>query len=400
MKGFSALVCHRAAHQKWIMAQRSVTTSSTTKKQRKSWTALFLQSQVSAVFGVDIHPGAILGAGILLDHGTGIVIGETAVLGDGCTLLHGVTLGGTGKDHGDRHPKIGPHVLIGAGAKILGNIPIGAGAKIGAGSIVLRPIPAGATAVGAPAKIIGRALDVDPAQNPDCTLDRVGMLHKSLSDNTLRTARTSSTTTGNVTTDDDDEDFDDDDDDDEDSTTKKIGSMTPTIDDVTADADAHTQDDDSSTLPQTQRRSSTTDCEDKDLHHGMESRPQQRRRSTNDYERKGRHDVIAEPPPGCVCPYRDYVTMSMSAPKDSITICSSGSILKPYECTINELGGTFFELDTLNVGHFYWTVVKDRLPISLASNTRLTTEEINTVMEKLRMKHERGLTVTSTTAAE
>merc|ERR1712157_196319 len=94
-------------------------------------------------------------------------------------LLHGVTLGGTGKEHGDRHPKVGPHVLIGAGTSILGNIQIGAGAKIGAGSIVLSSIPAGATAVGAPAKIIGRALEADPASTMDENLNQVGMLHKS-----------------------------------------------------------------------------------------------------------------------------------------------------------------------------------------------------------------------------
>ena len=91
----------------------------------------------------------------MFDHASGIVIGETAVVGDGTTILHAVTLGGTGKDHGDRHPKIGKDVLIGAGTKILGNITVGDRCKIGAGSVVLRPIPSGATAVGAPAKIIG-----------------------------------------------------------------------------------------------------------------------------------------------------------------------------------------------------------------------------------------------------
>jgi serine O-acetyltransferase len=132
-KGYAALVCHRAAFRLW---------------NTKKFTALFLQSQASAVFGLDIHPKARIGSSVMLDHGTGIVIGETAVVGDGCTLLHGVTLGGTGKDHGDRHPKVGNHVLIGAGASLLGNITIGDSAKIGAGSVVLRPIPAHATAVG------------------------------------------------------------------------------------------------------------------------------------------------------------------------------------------------------------------------------------------------------------
>lgn len=118
--------------------------------------ALQLQSLASQHFQVDIHPAASLGAGLLLDHATGIVIGETAVVGDNCTLLHGVTLGGTGKQqsHQDRHPKLGKNVLVGSGASILGNIIVGDDAKIGAGSIVLRPVPAGATAVGTPAKII------------------------------------------------------------------------------------------------------------------------------------------------------------------------------------------------------------------------------------------------------
>ena len=121
----------------------------------KRFVALLLQSQASAAFGVDIHPACSIGAGVMFDHASGIVIGETAVIGDGTTILHAVTLGGTGKDHGDRHPKIGKDVLIGAGTKILGNITVGDRCKIGAGSVVLRPIPSGATAVGAPAKIIG-----------------------------------------------------------------------------------------------------------------------------------------------------------------------------------------------------------------------------------------------------
>lgn len=140
-KGFAALVCHRAAYRKWQQNHRSIS-------------ALLLQSQTSALFGVDIHPAATIGAGIMLDHGNGIVIGETAKVGDNCVLLHGVTLGGTGKNHVDRHPKLGDNVLIGANTSILGNITIGDRSKIGAGSIVLKPIPADSTAVGAPAKII------------------------------------------------------------------------------------------------------------------------------------------------------------------------------------------------------------------------------------------------------
>ena len=179
LKGFAALVCHRAAYHKWH-SKRS--------NGKKSMVALWLQSQASAVFGLDIHPAATMGAGILLDHGTGIVIGETATVGDGCTLLHGVTLGGTGKESGDRHPKVGHDVLIGANASLLGNISIGDGAKIGAGSIVLGPIPSGATAVGAPAKIIGRAKEKKPGSTVDETLQQVSHLHKSESSSTVATA--------------------------------------------------------------------------------------------------------------------------------------------------------------------------------------------------------------------
>lgn len=164
-KGFAALVGHRVARQKWIQRNHSMT-------------ALYLQSTCSAVFGMDIHPAATIGAGVLLDHGTGIVIGETAVIGDGCTLLHGVTLGGTGKDSEDRHPKIGCDVLIGAGASILGNIRIGDACKIGAGSVVLRPLPPRSTAVGAPAKIIGRVMEKNPASTMDRTLSKVALLHQ------------------------------------------------------------------------------------------------------------------------------------------------------------------------------------------------------------------------------
>lgn len=163
-KGFAATVCHRVAYRLWH-------TNST-------YTALFFQSQASAVFGLDIHPAAQLGASLLFDHGTGIVVGETAQVGDGCTILHGVTLGGTGKQTGDRHPKVGKDVLIGANASLLGNIRIGDRSKIGAGSVVLREIPEGATAVGAPAKIIGHVKEEKPGSDMDELLQNVQKNHQ------------------------------------------------------------------------------------------------------------------------------------------------------------------------------------------------------------------------------
>ncbi|HRK33151.1 MAG TPA: serine O-acetyltransferase [Candidatus Hydrogenedentes bacterium] len=139
-KGFHALQSYRAAHYFWA--------------RERFHLALFLQSRVSQTFGVDIHPAARIGCGVFMDHATGIVIGETAVVDDNVSMLHGVTLGGTGKDKGDRHPKVRRGVLIGANATILGNIEIGAGAKVGAGSLVLKPVPPHCTAVGVPAEII------------------------------------------------------------------------------------------------------------------------------------------------------------------------------------------------------------------------------------------------------
>ena len=129
--------------------------------------ALYIQSQCSEVFGVDIHPAAKIGKGILLDHATGIVIGETCVLDDNISILQGVTLGGTGKDTGDRHPKIQTGVLIGAGANVLGNVVIGEGAWIGAGSVVLNDVEAHSTVVGVPAKVVGRPRTEQPALDMD-----------------------------------------------------------------------------------------------------------------------------------------------------------------------------------------------------------------------------------------
>lgn len=148
-KGFHALQTHRIANWLW--------------KQGRESLALYLQGQVSMAFGVDIHPAAQIGSGIMLDHATGLVVGETCVIEDNVSILQSVTLGGTGKEHGDRHPKIRRGVLIGAGAKILGNIEVGEGAKIGAGSVVLEAVEAHTTVAGVPAKVVGRHRESEPA---------------------------------------------------------------------------------------------------------------------------------------------------------------------------------------------------------------------------------------------
>ncbi|KAK6911949.1 Hexapeptide repeat [Dillenia turbinata] len=140
-KGFLAIQAQRVSHRLWTQDRKPL--------------ALALQSRITDVFAVDIHPNVMIGKGILLDHATGVVIGETAVIGNNVSILHQVTLGGTGKVGGDRHPKIGDGVLIGAGATVLGNVKIGEGAKIGAGSLVLIDVPAWTTAVGNPARLVG-----------------------------------------------------------------------------------------------------------------------------------------------------------------------------------------------------------------------------------------------------
>ena len=141
-KGFHALQAHRIAHWLWRQGRKTL--------------AHFFQNQISVTLGVDIHPAARFGAGIMLDHATGLVAGETAVVGDDVSILHAVTLGGTGKESGDRHPKIGRGVLLAAGCKIIGNIEVGEGAKVGAGSVVLEDVPDHVTVAGIPAKIVGQ----------------------------------------------------------------------------------------------------------------------------------------------------------------------------------------------------------------------------------------------------
>ena len=156
LKGPHVLESWRVSHWLW-------------EKDRKDF-ASFLQSRISDVFSVDIHPAAKIGKGLMLDHATNIVIGETAVIADTVSMLHDVTLGGTGKEQGDRHPKVGRGVMIGAGAKILGNIRIGEGAIVGACSVVLRDVPAHTTVVGVPARVLGRPQMEMPSLDMDQTL--------------------------------------------------------------------------------------------------------------------------------------------------------------------------------------------------------------------------------------
>jgi len=152
-KGFHAIQTHRLAHWLW-------------SRNRQDF-ALYLQSRSSEVFQTDIHPAAQIGRGIFLDHATGLVVGSTAVIEDNVSMLQNVTLGGTGKERGDRHPKIRHGVLIGAGAKILGNIEVGHCARVAAGSVVLHPVPANATVAGVPAKVIGSAGCAEPSRSMD-----------------------------------------------------------------------------------------------------------------------------------------------------------------------------------------------------------------------------------------
>ena len=159
-KGFHAIQTHRLAH--WLMQQG-----------RKDF-AYYLQSRSSTVFQTDINPAARIGRGIFLDHATGLVVGETAVIEDDVSILHGVTLGGTGKENEDRHPKVRHGVMIGAGAKILGNIEIGHCARIAAGSVVVKPVPNNVTVAGVPAKVVGTAGCAEPSRTMDQMINALG----------------------------------------------------------------------------------------------------------------------------------------------------------------------------------------------------------------------------------
>jgi serine O-acetyltransferase len=155
-KGFHALEWHRVGNFLWRQGRREI--------------AHFLQSRVSEVFAVDIHPAVPIGSGVFIDHGTGLVVGETSVIGNDVSILQEVTLGGTGKERGDRHPKVRDGVLLSAGAKVLGNIEIGRNAKVGAGSVVLVDVPPCATVAGVPAKIVGWCRETTPGLAMDQSL--------------------------------------------------------------------------------------------------------------------------------------------------------------------------------------------------------------------------------------
>jgi len=160
-KGYQATQAYRLGHWLWMQGRNDL--------------AYFLQARISEVFGVDIHPGARIGKGIMIDHAHSVVIGETAVVGDNVSMLHSVTLGGTGKEEEDRHPKIGDGVLIGAGAKVLGNIKVGHCSRIAAGSVVLEDVPPMKTVAGVPARIVGEAGCAQPAVSMNHLLARAAL---------------------------------------------------------------------------------------------------------------------------------------------------------------------------------------------------------------------------------
>lgn len=197
--GVHAVLLHRAAHamndKGWRFAARAV-----------SQFGKFLT-------GIEIHPGATIGKGLLIDHGSGVVIGETAVVGDYCTIYQGVTLGGTGKESGKRHPTLGDNVMVGAGAKLLGNFTVGSGSKIAAGAVVLGDVPENSTAVGVPAKVVRRngkkvrGNDLDQVNIPDpvetelrCFRERIVKLEKTVAayEKKLRTENHTPTSAENI----------------------------------------------------------------------------------------------------------------------------------------------------------------------------------------------------------
>jgi serine O-acetyltransferase len=158
-KGFHALQGYRVGHWLWLKGRKIV--------------AYFFQNRISDLFSVDIHPATRVGRGIMIDHATGVIIGETAVVEDDVSIMQGVTLGGTGKEHEDRHPKVRRGVLLGVGAKVLGNIEIGEYSRVGAGSVVLKPVPPHTTVAGVPARIVGKAPG-RPSQDMDQSLGGCG----------------------------------------------------------------------------------------------------------------------------------------------------------------------------------------------------------------------------------
>jgi serine O-acetyltransferase len=160
-KGFLALQTQRVAHWLWAEGRDTL--------------AFYLQSRMSELFQVDIHPAARIGRGIFVDHATGVVVGETAAIDDDVSILHDVTLGGTGNESGDRHPKIGRGVMIGTGAKILGNIEVGHCARVAAGSVVVKPVPHNTTVAGVPARVIGEAGCAEPSRTMDQMLNDLGL---------------------------------------------------------------------------------------------------------------------------------------------------------------------------------------------------------------------------------
>ena len=171
--GVRALRSHRVAHRAYLKGHFLF--------------ARWISARARHKTGIEIHPGAVIGSGLFIDHGSGVVIGETAVIGDDVTLYQGVTLGGTGKDTGKRHPTVGSHVTIGAGAKILGPITLGDHVKVGAGAIVLKDVPPECTVVGNPGRIVRRPqkapdIDLEHANLPDPILDRVETLESALND--------------------------------------------------------------------------------------------------------------------------------------------------------------------------------------------------------------------------